>query len=41
MTFLGYILLACVVLSLIALLNTGAKDALRIDKWSDLFRRRA
>ncbi len=40
MTFFGAILLIFVVLGLLALLSEGAKCALRIDKWSDLWRKK-
>ena len=41
MTVIGYILLGGLVLGLLSMLNEGAKDALRIDRWRDLFHRRA
>lgn len=41
MTLLGWILFIVFVLSIVALLNEGAKDALRIDQWSDLWNKKA
>jgi hypothetical protein len=41
MTVLGWILLVFCTLGLLSLLNYGAKEALRIDRWRDLFHRKA
>lgn len=40
MTVLGYILLAGLIVALASMLSEGAKDALRLDCWRDLFIKR-